>query len=652
MKKKTKFLLLRASIILAFTVLAGRLWYVQVVMGSYYKQLGDTSKMRLEPVQALRGIIYDRAGRPLVLNVPSWNAEIVPHGIPASRAGTIYRQLSILLHGKPTAKQIGALVRANEWQPYEPFVVKRDIGAPTAMIIKQLHAQLPGVQADPTAIRQYLNDPQDSLAQVLGYTAPITSGEYAQYKRLYPMESATSNDVIGQQGIEAAMDPYLHGVNGTEEVEVDAGERPIRILSPGRFVPGDSVYLTIDSRLQRQVAADLETGLSQLGLRRGVAIVEQVHTGRILALVSLPSYDNNLFSKGISVSKYTQYLNDSAGPLYDHAIAGEYPPGSIYKIVTAAAALQTGVANAGRVIDDTGLIDLFGQKFFGWVPPPGLGPVNVVTALAKSSDIYFYTVAGGNPNINPNMPSVGADRLAHWARLFGLGQTTGIELPGEMPGLIPSAAWYNHQPIGVYKAAGHPVWSLGDTYNMAIGQGLNLVTPLQMVNVAATIANGGTLYRPQIVDHIAGRVAPRLGVSRRDRVIQPFVPFSVRRNFLSPTTVSLIQQGMHASVDLPNWNGTSYLVSDPRIDAAGKTGTAEAPGGADAWWTGYAPYNNPQIAVIVLAPNADTEGATISAPIAHKIFEDYFHLRPIAVQKPKLPWTSDVYHFLNGSSAG
>lgn len=652
MRKKTKFLLLRTSIILVFTILAGRLWYVQVVMGSYYKHLGNTSKIRLEPVEALRGIVYDREGRPLVLNGPAWNAEIVPHGIPSRQANRIYRRLSRLLHGIPSPSAIASLVRANAWQPYQPFVVKRNISAATAMVIKQLHVELPGVQANPTAIRQYQNDPADSLAQILGYTAPITSSEYAQYERLYPAERATPNDVIGQQGIEQTMDPYLHGVNGTEEVVVDAGERPIRVLSPGHFVPGDSVYLTINSKFQREVAADLRAGLHHLGLRRGVAVVEQVHTGRILAMVSLPSYDNNLFTRGISAQRYTKLLYDPAKPLINNAIGGEYPPGSIYKIVTAAAALQTGVTNAARIIDDTGVINLFGHQFFGWVPPPGLGPVNIVTALAKSSDIYFYTVTGGNPNVDPHMPFIGANRLAHWAHLFGLGQLTGIQLPGEQPGLIPSATWYNHQRVGVYKAADHPRWSIGDNYNMSIGQGLNLVTPLQMVNVAAAIANGGTLYRPQIVDHIVGRVTPRLGVSRRPHLIQPFVPIPVRSNFMAPSTVSLIQQGMHASVDLSGWAATSHLVYDPRIDAAGKTGTAEAPGGADAWWTGYAPYTNPQIAVIVLAPNADTEGATISVPVAHKIFEDYFHLRPVAVQNPKLPWISDVYHFLNGSSAG
>jgi penicillin-binding protein 2 len=652
-RKKTKFLVLRSVIILVFAVLAGRLWYVQVVMGSYYKAQADTSKIRLEPVEALRGIIYDSKGRQLVWNAPSWNAEIVPHGIPSGQAHRIYTLLSKLLGNHPSPAQIARTVRANEWQPYVPAVVKQRITPSQAMLIKQLHTQLPGVRADPATVRKYNLDPAMSLSHILGYTQNVTSREYADMRRLYPREHMTSLDQVGQNGIESTMEPYLHGSNGTARVEVDAGERPVRTLSRGTFVTGDSVYLTINAKLQQQVASDLQAALSHIDLRRGAAVVEDVHTGKILAMVSLPSFNDNWFSPSISFKRYRALSNDPAHPLTDGAYQGVYPPGSIFKIITATAALQTGVANGSRIIEDTGQIRLCSiydanscQTFHGWTWPKGLGPEDVVRALAQSSDIYFYTVAGGNPNVDPKMPYIGANRLHGWALQFGLGRPTGIELPGEAPGFIPSAKWFDSlKPAPNVKNPGDE-WHIGNTYNMAIGQGQNLVTPLQMANVAATVANGGTLYRPRIVDHIVGRITPRKRISRRSHIILPFVPQIIRRGFIDPGNLALIQEGMHESVTLPDWEGTSYYVKDPRIDAAGKTGTSEAPGGANAWWIGYAPFNNPRVAVAVVVPNASSEGAYTAAPIAHKIFEDYFHKKPT---EPN--WLMDVSRQLTSSNS-
>jgi penicillin-binding protein 2 len=342
-------------------------------------------------------------------------------------------------------------------------------------------------------------------------------------------------------------------------------------------------------------------------------------------------------------------LKDPSDPLLNLATQGQFPPGSTYKVVTAAAGLQSGVINADTTYDDTGSIKLCAtggscQVFNGWAAG-GLGTVSVVSALEKSSDIFFYTVAGGNPNIG-NVPYVGADRLAHYARLFGLGAKTGIELPSseEATGLIPDTKWFQNY-------YGQP-WHIGNTYNVGIGQGDNLVTPLQMVNVAATIANGGTVYRPRLVDHISGRVVPQKGVLAQDQTIVPFVPDPVRSNFISPQNVSLIQQGMYESVNASGkWTGTSYLAQDPRIEIAGKTGTAEVYGKAPhAWWIGYAPFRNPQVAVVVMVPNADSEGAYVGAPIGHKMFEDYFHLQPYLPDIPKdHNWLDDVSQSLVGS---
>jgi len=646
-RKRTKFLALRVSVVLAFTILAGRVWYVQVVMGSYYKAQADTSKLRNQPVTALRGIIYDRYGRQLVYNAPSWNVDIVPHGIPPARAASLYRRLSQLLYGQPTPSQIEATVQANLWRPYQLIPIKENVNPDRAMIIKQLHTELPGVRAEPTSVRSYrsgLGQPEISLAHILGYTSAINPASYLANQRNYPAEHVQSSDQIGVAGIEGWLDAYLHGVNGNQQVEVDAGERPIRVLHERPAVAGDSAYLTIDWNLQQAVARDLTAGLNHLGLKKGVAILEDVHNGQILSMVSLPSFDNNLFSGGIKQRAYDSLLNDPSQPLDDPATAGQFPPGSTYKVITATAALGTGVADANRVIDDTGEIKLYGHTYFGWQPPPGLGPMTIVSALARSSDIYFYTVAGGNPLIGP-MPSIGGERLAQYARMFGLGTKTGIENADEQPGLVPSPSWFNQlKPTPGLKNPGDS-WHIGDNYNMAIGQGFNLATPLQMVNVAATVANGGTLYRPHLVDRIVGRLVPRQGVLPRRSTIEPFVPSVIRRDLIPPDNLALIQEGMHLSVT-PLPYGTSWNVVDPRIDAAGKTGTAEdkTPGGVsspDAWWIGYAPFQNPKVAVMVLVPNANAEGAYVAAPIAHKVLEDYFHLPSL---KPN--WVQDVQQTL------
>jgi penicillin-binding protein 2 len=644
-RKKTKFLLLRTSIILLFAILAGRIWYVQVVMGSYYRQQADTSKIRLEPVQALRGIIYDRMGRPLVFNAPSWSVYIVPHGIPTRRAGQIYSQLANLLHGEPSAREIAGMVAAHQWQPYAPFVVKPKVTADVAMVIKQLHTQLPGVGADPSSIRQYVKDARFSLSHILGYTGEIDQASYGPDRRAYPAEHYGATDLIGRTGIESSVDAYLHGINGTDQVEVDAGERPVRVLRHGTTVPGDSIYLTIDWNLQQQVAQDLAAALNHLGLTQGVAILEDVHTGEILSMVSLPSYDDNLFSGGISTRHYQALLNTPGQPLNDLAVSGIFPPGSTYKVLTASAALQTHVADVNRYIPDTGSIRLCSvydasscRVYYGW-NTGGLGAMNVVSALAESSDIYMYTVAGGNPNYGP-MPIIGANRLAAYARLFGLGEATGIELPSEAKGLVPSQTWYDSIKPGSspIRPSADYTWHIGDTYNMAIGQGYNDATPLQMVNVAATLANGGVRYHPRIIRRISGQVIPRRGALTRPQIIQPFVPSVAGQGFIDPANLRLIQQGMHESVTLGLPLGTSFAVTDKRIDAAGKTGTAEAGDKPPhAWWIGYAPFNHPKVAVCVMVPYAGGEGAYVAAPIAHKVLEDYFHLPP---SKPN--WLSEV----------
>jgi penicillin-binding protein 2 len=629
-KKRTKFFLLRACIIAIFAILAGRLWYVQVVMGSYYQKQGDNSKIRTLPVLADRGIIYDRNGTPLVFNQPTWSIAIVPHGVPAIRSAQIYSYLSQVLGGNPKPAQIASIVSQHAWQPYVAAVVKEKVSPETAMVIKQLHAYLPGVQAVLVSRRSYATSGQFSMSHIVGYTGAINAAELQAYRQQYAFERFGPNDDVGQMALEGSLDRYLHGVNGQQRVEVDAGERPVRVLTPGKTVAGDAVYLTIDSKLQQQVANDVASAIysrPDFNWTQAIVVLEDVHSGAILSMVSLPSYDNNAFSQRKSKA-VTAILTDPRQPLVDLATQGAYPPGSTYKVVTAAAALETGVADVNRLIDDTGQIKLGQTIYHGW-NPSGLGPVNVVDAIAKSSDIYFYTVAGSSPQ-DPVKKYIGGDRLAAMARKFGIGSPTGIELP-EAIGRAPTTAWH--------RSYYHAPWYIGDTYNSAIGQGDDLATPLQMANIAATIANGGIEYRPHVVEKIVGRVNPGHGVTNRPRIVRTSASTIIRRDFVSASNLALIQLGMRRSVTIPELqNGTSFNVADPRLDAAGKTGTSQVYGhAADAWWIGYAPYDAPKVAIAVLVPYADSEGAFAAAPIAQKVLQDYFHLKPL-----KANWLDDV----------
>lgn len=653
MKKRTKFTILYTSIVALFAILSGRLWYLQVVEASHYRALGDTSKLRLESVPAPRGIIVDSRGRSLVYNVPSWTIEVVPAGVPSGREHTIYRALSRVLGGSPTPKQIAHQVQLYAWDPYQPVPIKKDVDTGTALIIEQMHLQLPGVQANPSSVRQYpTSDPNWSLSHILGYTGTIQPGQLSIDQHVYPKERFTLNDEAGLAGVESTMDPYLHGINGQDYVEVDAGERPVRTFHHTAAVPGDKVYLTINWKLEQEVSRDLAIGMQRVGGHQGAVVMEDPNTGKILAMVSYPGFNNNLFARGISQKAFSALQNDPADPLLDLATQGALPPGSTFKVITAAAALQTGVTDSSRIITDTGAITPCQGciTFHGWFAP-GLGPVNIIGALAESSDIYFYTVSGGDPAVDPHMPYIGANRLSRWAGLFGLAQKTGIELPNEAAGQVPGSTWFNHLDLRdprnrLIKNPGE-IWTIGNTYNMGIGQGFDTATPLQMAGVAATIANNGTLYQPHIIDRIVGRVVPRLGATAHNHVIQPFVPTPIRSNFMSPETIALIQQGMRASVTLPEAkNGTSFNVTDPRINPAGKTGTAQdyLPNGtpaADAWWIGYAPYDHPKVAIAVLAEHANAEGAFVAAPIAHKALEDFFGLKPIG------GWPNDVQPILD-----
>jgi penicillin-binding protein 2 len=504
-------------------------------------------------------------------------------------------------------------------------------------ISEQKTIKLQGVEVDVTGTRQY---PLGSLvSQIVGYVGPIPQESVQDY---ISQDYDPDVDRVGLTGIENTVESFLRGTKGSRYVEEDVAGREVRIIGqPDPPVPGDNVYLSIDGGLQKAATDALQAELDEINrfqgrevTRRGAVIAMNPQNGQILALVSLPTYDNNLFTRNrISQDDLDKLMNDDHRPLLNHAIYDHIAPGSIFKLIPASAALQEKVITPKTIINDPGTI-VIPNKYFPDDPrqatkltcwlKTGHGAVDLLHGLAYSCDVYFWEVgAGYNVPNQPKFEGLGIDRLVKYSQMFGLGQLTGIDIPGEVQGHVPTQKWK--------RLTYGETWTDGDTYNFAIGQGYLEVTPLQMLNVTAAVANGGTLYKPQVVDHIT---------DANGNVVRAFKPQPIGRVDVSLENLQLVQQGMEASV---MW-GTSTKAQVPGIRVAGKTGTAEfcddlayklgfcytghTP--THAWFISFAPVDNPQIALVVYIYNGG-EGSEHAVPVAKKILDYYFGQTP----KPK-----------------
>ncbi len=618
-----RLVVLGVLLLVSFGFLAAHLHRLQIVQAEVWIARSEEQRERLVRVPAPRGIIYSQNGESLVRNAPAFQVVVVPGLLPEDEAEQerVLRRVADLMN-RPYDEIQEIVDNAAELAPYDPLPVARQVDRQSALTVDQEGLTLPGVQVEVIPRRQY---PYGSLvAQLVGYLGPIPEEEAEEY-----VESGydLAADQVGYAGVEAAFEDWLRGTPGERYQEEDVVGRPIRVLGQEPSVPGNNVYLTIDLALQ-QVAQDaLWQALERLNRRRGVVIAMDPRTGEILAMVSLPTYDNNLFAQGISPQDYQRLLDDPHLPLMNHAIADWLPPGSIFKIIPAAAALQEGVLTADTRLHCPGRIELpnryypndpaRAEPFYCW-RRSGHGYLDIVGGLAHSCDIFFYKIGGGFEEAD--FDGLGPERMAAYARLFGLGSPTGIELPYEAAGLVPDPTW-KRLTIGEN-------WSTGDTYIMAIGQGFLLVTPLQMLNVMATTANGGTLYQPQIVHHVT---------DAEGNVVRPFQPLISHTLPISPQNWTLIHEGLEGAVAY----GTAPLAQVEGVRVAGKTGTAqfcddiaievgicregwEQP--THAWFMAFAPVEEPEIALIVFIYNGG-EGSSSAAPVAQEILDWYFHRR-------------------------
>ena len=601
---------IKALIILFFCVIIFRLFDLQVVEGNANQSLAEGNRIRPRIIEADRGLITDKNGNWLARNQPDFALAVYPSDLPRKTLdrNNVYSRLSQI--SGLSVDQITTAIQGTgsfsdqqaRLSSLDMVTLKDNISHDDALLLEENIVGLSGVFVSKQSMREYLTLP--GLSHLIGYTSKV-SPEDIRGSNIY-----NPSDRIGKTGLEAQYESSLKGTNGVEQIEVNSRGLITRVIVDNQNkepIPGENISLYLDKDLQEKTAEALRNGMESAKqltgdntINSGVAIVMDVHTGGILASVSLPDYDNNLFASTISNQDYQKLATDPANPLFDRAIKGTYPPGSISKIILASAGLQEGNITANTSMVTPAAIKIGDYTFPDW-KDHSYESTNIERAIAESNDIFFYSLGGGFENIN----GLGIDKIKHYWQLFGLGEKTGIDLPGEAAGLLPDEKWK-------LAATGTP-WYIGDTYHVSIGQGDLLVTPLQMVRATAAIANGGTLLQPQLVQKI---------VDPSGKVIQDFGPRIERQNFLDPSVIKTVQEGMRMTIT--DGSARSIFPNFP-IEIAGKTGTAQFMNNTKthAWFECYAPYDKPQIAVLTFVDGGG-EGYDVAAPIAKDILSYYF----------------------------
>jgi len=526
-----------------FVVLSVRLWDLQVVNGAHYRSLSEQNRIVRVPVLPTRGVILDRGGQLLARNDPGFAVTVLPADVARARQDELASRLAPLVE-RGSDEIAKAIADQRIRNPYEPVKVSvKPVAREVAMLLIERAELYRGATVTAEAMRVYPDGPLYS--PLLGYVGPINEAELATRKDL----GYLLRDTIGKTGLEYQYERYLRGALGRREVERDASLRELRTLGLTPPKPGNDLVLTIDDRLQRILARELEQGVREDRFTQAVGIAMNPQNGEVLAMVSIPAYDNNSFVRGVSSAEMKAWNGDWRRPLVNKAIADIYPPGSTFKMVTGLTALSTGAATRNTVVNvSSSVMVVDGWRFYDWTTH---GTVDFVNGFAHSSDIYFYTIGGGNPYTGQR--GAGPEAMAKYGRMLGFGAPTGIDLPGESGGIMPDPDWK--------LATFDEPWTLGNTYHAAIGQGFVAVTPLQLLNSYAAVANGGTVYKPRLLKEVR---------SPDGKVVHTEPPAVARKLDVKEEHLRLIRESARRVVTI----GQAYM-PDAKLPIAGKTGTAE-----------------------------------------------------------------------------
>ncbi len=602
----SRFKIMLIVVMIALSLLALRMWHLQVIKGEELKQKSENNSIRFRIIKPVRGLIMDAHREVLVDNQCSFDIHFMPAHTRdiqtvADRLGALYKEAS--LNFTREAFTPGRL------KPFMPVKLEKNVSREKLAIVETHTLDLPGVTVDVVPVRQYLGGAM--TAHLIGYTGEISPEELDKDES----DSYASGDLIGKSGIEKYLDAYLRGESGFEQVEVNVLGKVQRVLGIRDPEPGYNVVLTIDALLQK-IAWEALAG------KPGAVVAMDPRDGSVLALVSSPAFDPMLFSAGISQEHWKKLSGDSSHPMENRAVSGQYPPASTYKMIVAAAALQEGLITPETSFVCTGSYELGNRKYRCW-HKGGHGRISLHRAIVQSCDVYFYNVG----------KLIGVDKLAEYARRFGLGAPTGIALPQEKSGLIPTRDWKQMR----LKAP----WQIGETISVSIGQGYNLVTPLQLVTAYSALANGGVVWRPRLVKQVE---------AVDGRVIEAFVPERKSILPLSKNVMEQLNKALWGVVNEEGGTGRAARLKD--ADVAGKTGTAQVIGLPEnerarkmkfissrhrdhAIFVCFAPVGNPEIAIAVVAENAG-HGGSAAAPVARKILEAYFERNQSPGKRPPL----------------
>lgn len=581
-----------------FFLLFTRLWYLQLIESDRLLDLSESNRLRFVPIAASRGAILDRNGKVLVNNSPSFSVAVVPQDVK-DKEELISRLAQYL--NLDRSELMGKWEKGKGRAKYYPIIIASGITRDQLEFLEENRLRLPGIDIEMKPVREYPNG--QLAAHLLGYLGEISEQE---------LESESYNaynpgDYTGKSGIERSWERELHGTDGGRQIEVDARGRYLKTVSESTPTIGNSVVLTVDLELQKRAE-------QAFGDKAGAAVVMDVNSGEILAFSSNPGFDPALFTGRMSAAQWKEYLDDKRHPLENKALKGQYPPGSTFKIITALAGLEEGLIDENSTVVCKGAYDVGRDTFKCW-EKKGHGTVNLRRALKESCDVYFYQLG----------ERLGVDKIALYARRFGLGQPLGVGLENEKGGLIPTSEWKEKK----YKKK----WYRGETLPIAIGQGFTLMTPIQLASMIATVANDGTVYRPHLVKRI---------VDRDGKVLKEFSPQVMQKLAFKPASLQAVKEGLFSVVNESKGTGAGARLYEVKV--AGKTGTSQVvklrAGKGDipyqyrdhALFVAFAPYEKPEVAVAVVIEHGEHGGAA-AAPIAGSILRAYFEGKGV-IKKP------------------